>query len=46
LLTSYHDIISTERWEMRSLGICEANAFSCHKIYAEGENRIVQRIQC
>jgi hypothetical protein len=43
-LTSYHDIISTERWEMRFLGfilgICEANAFSCYKVYAEEGNRI------
>jgi hypothetical protein len=22
------------------LGICEANAFSCYKVYAEEENRI------
>jgi hypothetical protein len=44
-LTSYHDIISTERWEMRFLGyilgICEANAFNFYKVYAEGGNRIV-----
>ncbi|KAG2231650.1 hypothetical protein INT48_008244, partial [Thamnidium elegans] len=38
-LISYHDVISTERWEMRFLGfilgICKANAFSCYKVFAE-----------
>ncbi|ORX92148.1 hypothetical protein K493DRAFT_303558 [Basidiobolus meristosporus CBS 931.73] len=33
-LTSYHDVISTERWEMRFygfiLGICKANAYSSY----------------
>ncbi|EPB90330.1 hypothetical protein HMPREF1544_02856 [Mucor circinelloides 1006PhL] len=37
---SYHDIISTERWEMRFfefffLGICEANAFSAYRVFNE-----------
>jgi hypothetical protein len=44
-LISHHDIISTERWEMKFLGfilsMCEANAFSCCKFYAEGSDRIV-----
>ncbi|KAI8082391.1 hypothetical protein BDF21DRAFT_398491 [Thamnidium elegans] len=38
-LTSHHDVISIERWEMRFLGfilgICEVNAFSCYKVFAE-----------
>lgn len=36
-LPSYHDIISTERWEMRFfwfiLSICEANAFSAYRSF-------------
>jgi hypothetical protein len=38
-LTSYHDVISTESWEMRFLGfilgIAEANAFSFYKIFSD-----------
>jgi hypothetical protein len=44
-LISYHDIISTERWEMGFLGfilgICEANAFSCYKVFADGGDKII-----
>lgn len=36
-LTSYHDIIKTERWEMRFfgffLGLCEADAFSSFRTF-------------
>jgi hypothetical protein len=43
-LTSYHDIISNDRWEMRFLGfilgICEANAFSCYKTFADGGDKM------
>ncbi|KAG2194272.1 hypothetical protein INT47_009682 [Mucor saturninus] len=39
-MISYHDIISTERWEMRFLGfflgICEANAFSSFRVFGNG----------
>lgn len=40
-LTSYHDVIKTERWEMRFfgffLGLCEANAFSSfRKFHKDG----------
>ncbi|CAO3621055.1 unnamed protein product [Mucor hiemalis] len=35
---SYHDVIATERWEMRFfgffLGICEANAYSAYRVFA------------
>ncbi|CEG77500.1 hypothetical protein RMATCC62417_12240 [Rhizopus microsporus] len=38
-LTSYHDIISTERWEMHFfgffLGLCEADAYSSFRIFSE-----------
>ncbi|PHZ11391.1 uncharacterized protein RHIMIDRAFT_238825 [Rhizopus microsporus ATCC 52813] len=38
-LTSYHDIISTERWEMRFFGfflsLCEANAYSSFRVFSE-----------
>lgn len=42
-MPSYHDIISTERWEMRFsgfvLGICEANTFSAYRnFYANSSN--------
>lgn len=37
-MISYHDIIITERWEMRFfgffLGLCEANAFSSYRTFA------------
>lgn len=37
-LTSYHDIIISERWEMRFfgffLGICEANAFAAFRNFS------------
>lgn len=37
-MISYHDVISTERWEMRFLGfflgICEANAYSSFRVFA------------
>lgn len=44
-LPSYHDIIGTERWEMRFfgffLGLCEANAFSAYRKYAaEGDSTL------
>ncbi|OAD09196.1 hypothetical protein MUCCIDRAFT_159352 [Mucor lusitanicus CBS 277.49] len=39
---SYHDIISTDRWEMHYfgffLGICEANAFSAYRVFRDGSN--------
>jgi hypothetical protein len=37
-MTSYHDVITTERWEMRFfaffLGICEANAYASFRRFA------------
>ena len=37
-LISYYDIVSTERWDMRFfgffLGICEANAYSSFRVFA------------
>ncbi|PHZ09580.1 uncharacterized protein RHIMIDRAFT_294402 [Rhizopus microsporus ATCC 52813] len=43
-LTSYHDIISTERWEMRFfsffLSLDEANAYSSFRVFSEeGDSR-------
>ncbi|CEG76419.1 hypothetical protein RMATCC62417_11316 [Rhizopus microsporus] len=43
-LASYHDIISTEGWEMRFfgffLGLCEANAYSPFRVFSEeGDSR-------
>lgn len=43
-LISFHDVIITERWEMRFfaflLGIAEANVFSCYKIWGRDGGRI------
>ena len=43
-LRSYHDVIATERWEMRFLafifGIAEANAWSCYKEFAVDGDKI------
>jgi hypothetical protein len=47
-LISYHDVVSTERWEMRFLGfildICETNAFNCYKVFAKEGDRIVHNV--
>ncbi|CEP11427.1 hypothetical protein [Parasitella parasitica] len=40
-MISCHDVISTERWEMRFisflLGICEANAFAAYRVFSNDE---------
>ena len=44
-MRSYHDVITTKRWEMRFLAfvfaIAEANAFSCYKEFAEGGDKMM-----
>jgi hypothetical protein len=47
-LTSYHDVISTESWEMRFLGfilgIAEVSAFSFYKIFSDERGDMIHGI--
>jgi hypothetical protein len=43
-LVPYYNVISAERWEVKSLdfipGVCEANLYSCYKVFATGGDKI------